>query len=291
MNFDEHVVAILGSIDSASTHTLLKVSSLLGIPVIDTGASDPTIAETRTSWLFHNFPDDREQSRVLAEYIFTQLKLNRIGLLRVDDSYGRIAAREFKDQAVRLGHPSAIEVQFVPGSATFSKHLQSMQDAQIDGLVIIGEPAEAAAILKQMRAMRMTQPVFGLSRLGQADLVARTGPAAEGMVTVCVLDPSRTDPKWQAFQKAFRSRYGESPDPYASYAYDGMRNLLRAITNAGLQRTLIMNALHNYQNRTYEGVNGSAGFDDITTPPAALARAEGGRFVYWTVSQRKASQE
>jgi len=40
MLFDEHVVAVLGSIDGASTHIMLRVSLKLEFPIMDTGTTD-----------------------------------------------------------------------------------------------------------------------------------------------------------------------------------------------------------------------------------------------------------
>ena len=51
MAFDEHVVAVLGSIDGASTHIMLRVNLKLEVPIMDTGTTDPTVTETRIPWV------------------------------------------------------------------------------------------------------------------------------------------------------------------------------------------------------------------------------------------------
>ena len=77
MAFDEHVVAVLGSIDGASTHIMLRTALKMEFPIMDTGTTDPTVTETRIQWLMHTFPDDRQQGYTLADYVFKQMKLKK----------------------------------------------------------------------------------------------------------------------------------------------------------------------------------------------------------------------
>ena len=288
MDFDEHVVAVLGSIDGASTHIMNRVSLKLEFPIMDTGTTDPTVTETRIQWLMHDFPDDRQQGYALADYVFKQLKLRRLGILRTQSRYARIGVEKFDDEARRMGHQPVLEVKFERGDTDFSTQLRMLRDARIEGLVIWGEPQETALILKQMRALGMKQPVFGASRLAYPQLIEAAGPAAEGFVATCAMSPARTDPKWQAFREKYREAYHEDPDPYAAYAYDGMTILIGAIEKGGLNRGRIMDALRDYELKTYHGVTGRAQFDYTLNniAPVTMARVEGGKFVYWTAHER-----
>jgi branched-chain amino acid transport system substrate-binding protein len=291
MDFDEHVVAVLGSIDGASTHIMLRVSLKLEFPIVDTGTTDPTVTETRIPWLLHNFPDDRQQGYALADYIFKQLKLKKIGVIRAQTRYARVGVQKFFDEAKRLGRVPVLEVKFERGDQDFSAQLRMLQNARVDGLVIWGEAPDAALILRQMRGMGMKQPAFGSSRLAYPVLLETAGTAAEGLVTTCALDPSRTDPKWRDFQRRFREKFNDEPEAYAAYAYDGMTMLLGAIEKAGLNRGRIMDALREYQLQGYDGVSGRAQFDRTLNniAPVSLARVERGKFVYWTAQLRESA--
>ncbi|MGA2481799.1 MAG: ABC transporter substrate-binding protein [Candidatus Acidiferrales bacterium] len=291
MKFDEHVVAMLGAIDGASTHIALRASLKLEIPIMDTGTTDPTVTETRIQWLLHNFPDDRQQGYALADYVFKQLKLKRIGVLRTQSRYARIGVAKFSDEARRMGHTPLLEVKFERGDTDFSTQLRMLQNAKIEGLVIWGEPPEAGLILKQMRALGMKQPAFGASRLVYPQLLEIAGSAAEGFVATSALDPSRKDPKWLAFVEKYRQRFNQEPDGYAAYAYDGMTMLIKAIEKAGLNRGLIMDALREYELKEYAGAAGRAQFDYTLNniAPVTLARVEGGKFVYFPAHHRESA--
>ncbi|HUJ30877.1 MAG TPA: ABC transporter substrate-binding protein [Candidatus Acidoferrum sp.] len=293
MDFDEHVVGILGSIDGASTHIMLRTTLKLEIPIMDTATTDPTVTQTRIQWLMHNFPDDRQQGYALADYVFNRLKLQRIGILRTQSRYARIGVEIFAEEARRLRHTPVLEMKFERGDTDFSAQLKALKDAKIQGLVIWGEPPEAGLILKQMRAAEMSQPAFGSSRLAYPDLLNVAGPAAEGLVTTSVIDPASTDPMWIAFRDDYRKRFQAEPDGYAAYGYDGMRILIKAIGEAGLNRGLIMDALRRYGMKEYGGVSGRALFDYTLNNigPIWMARVEEGKFVYFPAHQETATTE
>lgn len=283
MAFDERVISTLGSIDGASTHIMLRVNLKLEVPIMDTGTTDPTVTETRIPWIIHDFPDDRQQGYALADYIFKQRKLKRIGVVRTQTRYARVGVAKFFDEAKRMGHVPALETKFERGDSDFSQQIRMLQGAKLDAVVIWGEAKEAGLILKQMRAAGMKQPVFGSSRTGYPETVAIAGDAAEGFVATSPLDPSRTDGRWIEFVQRYRAKYNVEPDAYAAYAYDGMNLLIVAVEKAGLNRGKVMDAFREYVNKTYDGVTGTAHFDATLNniAPLGLARVEGGHFVYW----------
>ena len=171
MRFDENDWAMLGSIDAASTHIALRATLKIELPIVDTGTTDRTVTETRVQWLLHNFPDDRQQGYALADYIFNQLKLKRVGILRSTNRYGRMGDALFFDTARRMGHQPLLEEKFEPSDQEFSKQLTLLRDAGIDSLVIWGNARQAGLILKQMRDLGMKQPVFGSSRIAYPEVV------------------------------------------------------------------------------------------------------------------------
>jgi branched-chain amino acid transport system substrate-binding protein len=282
MIFDENAVAVLGSVDGASTHIMLRESLKIEFPIMDTATTDPTVTETRIPWLMHDFPDDRQQGYALAQVVFKEQKLKRIGVIRTQSRYGRVGVEKFFDEAKRLGHVPVLEVKFERGDQDFSTPLRMLQNAHVDGVVIWAEVPEAAKILKQMRAMGMKQPVFGPSRLCYARIVEEAGPAAEGLVTTAAIDPTSAEPRWLQFQSDYRAKFQEDPDAYAAYAYDGMNLLIAAIEKGGLNRGQIMDALRDRRGRTYDGVAGREQFDHTLNniAPIYIARVEGGKFVY-----------
>lgn len=282
MVFAEHVVGVLGSVDGASTHIMLRVALKLEFPIVDSATTDPTVTETRIQWLVHDFPDDRQQGYALANVVFKERKLKRIGIIRTQSRYARVGVEKFFDEAKRMGHVPVLEAKFERGDKDFSTQLRMLQNARVDGVVIWAEVPEATKILVQMRAMGMKQPVFGPSRLCYPQIIEAAGPAAEGLVTTAAIDPTRSDARWLQFEKGYRAKYNEDADAYAAYAFDAINLLIGAVEKAGLNRGKVMDALRDYQGHNYDGVAGRFEFDHTLNniAPLAMARVEGGKFIY-----------
>jgi len=292
MLFNDNCWAVLGSIDGQSTHIMIRVSLKLEVPILSAGATDRTVPETRIQWLMQTFPNDRQQGYALANYVFRELKLKRIGVLRTQTRYARIGVGVFNDLARRIGHQTVLEVKFERGDTDFTRQLKMLQDAKLDGVVLWSEAPEAGLILKQMRALGMNQPVFGSSRTAYAKIIEIAGPAAEGYVAACAMNPTRNDPKWIAFRDKYRQKFNEEPDPYAPFAYDGMNTLINAIQKTGLNRGRIMEVLRKHMNTEMDGAAGHYVFDYTLNniAPITLGRVKDGKFVYWTAPQVESLQ-
>ena len=284
MLFDENCWAMLGCVDGQNCHISLRVSLKLEVPIVDVGTTDPTVTETRIPWLLHNFPDDRQQGYTLADYVFKNLKLKRIGVMRTQTRYARIGVEKFTDEARRMGRQPVLEVKFERGDKDFTHQLQMLRDAKVEGVVIWGEAAEAGLILKQMRAMGMKQPVFGGSRLAYPRSCSKSpDPRRKGWSSLPRSTPrARTPNGWLSARPTGRSST-RSPSTTRRTAYDGMNLLIAAIEKTGLNRGRIMDVLRDYQMKTYQGVAGTIYFDHTLNnlAPVNLARVKDGKFVYW----------
>jgi branched-chain amino acid transport system substrate-binding protein len=287
MIYDDHDWAIFGSISSESTHIILRVALKAEIPIVNSASTDPTIPETYIPWYFTDLQDDRVQTYTLARHIFTELGLKRVGILRVNNRYGRMGVPKLRDAARRLGHPIVIEQKYLPGDTDFTRELRIIRDSHVDAIVLWADQAETANILKQMRAMGMKQGVFGSYRTIGPDLLAQAGAAAEGFEAVFPYDPTRKDPNWLEFNQRFETRFHEEPEQFASLAYDAMNALLDSICRAGLNRARIHDALADIQQ--YDGVTGPMVFDpnQKNVAPMYLGTVHNGSIIYRIATMEK----
>jgi len=257
------------------------------IPIVNSASTDPTIPETYIPWFFEVLQDDRVQSLTLARHIFTELGFKRVAILRVNNRYGRFGVPKFRDAARRLGHPVVIEQKYLPGDTDFSKQLQVIRSSRADAIVLWTDEAQAALILKQLRAAGMKQRVFGAYRTLGPTLLAEAGDAAEGFEAVFPYDPTRKDAKWIDFNSRFEARFHEKPEQFASLAYDAMNALLDSICKAGLNRARIHDALADIEE--YDGVTGHMVFDpnQKNVSPMYLGTVHNGTITYRVAKMEK----
>ncbi len=287
MVYDEKVWAMLGSISGDSTHIALRVSLRAELPIVNSAATDPTIPETIIPWILTSIQDDRVQSYTLARRIYSDLGLKRIGLLRVNERYGRFGVAKFRDASRRLGHPVVIEQKFAPLDESFTRQLRVINDSRVDGIVLWADAAAAGAILKEMRQMGMKQPVFGSFRVLGDDLLRIAGQSAEGLEIVYPFDPSRDDPAWVNFQKRFAAAYQAKTDAFSALGFDTMNILLNAICAGGLNRGHIRDALYSLER--YRGVTGEMTFDPNAKniAPMFLGTVKDGKLTFRRYSMEK----
>ncbi len=259
---DEHVWAFLGSIDDINTHVALRMTLKLEIPMVNSGDPDPTLTETRIPWMIRVIGDDRQSCYALSEYIYKVKGHKRVAVLRVDNRYGRVGIKEFREVARRINHPLVLEIRYTEGDTTFTPQIQRIIDSEPDAVLLWGNAKETALALKEMRKMGMNAPVFGSDRLMSPEFLEIAGKDAEGLVTTCQYNPNLDDPKLKTFQENYKKRFGMESDVFAAHAYDGMNIIIDAIEKAGLNRAKIRDVLTDMKTfQGYEGVAGKIIFD------------------------------
>ena len=85
------------------------------------------------------------------------------------------------------------------------------------------------------------------------------GAAAEGTTIAYYFNPERTDKPWLDFVGRYQKRWGEKPEIYAAYGYDGARLMIEAINKAGPNRFRVRDYLANLDE--WDGVTGHMVFD------------------------------
>jgi branched-chain amino acid transport system substrate-binding protein len=280
MYFDEQVWGVLGTIDSANSHVMMRTTLKFPVPIIACATTDQTLMEHRVPFILRVIPDDRQYSYATAWYLFKVKGYRRVALFRLNNRDGRFSVRKLTDAARRMERPFVLDQRFVDGAKDFTAQIETIRDSRPDAVIVWGNPPEVALIVKQMRKMGLKQPVIGWFRSVEPKLLQMGGRDVEGMVCAYPYDPTAKDPLLRDFQRRYRKRFGMEPDVFAAYAYDGMSLLLAAIRKAGLNRYRIADAL--LALNAYRGVTGPFVFDGARDNVRSiyLAEVKNGRFVF-----------
>ncbi len=276
---DEEVWAVIGSIDSNSTHVALRAALKTEVLIVNVGSTDPTVTETGIPWIVRCTPDDRQTGYVIAQLLFEELEISSVAVLRASDRYGRFGIREFRDAARRMGHPLSVEVLFAPGSRNVRGELDRIEAAKVEAVVLWANADDAARIVLEMRDRGMTHLIVGTDRLTAPQFLDTAGSTAEGVMLTSWIDPGRKDPRWSDFQRRFQTRFGREPGTFAAYGFDAANLVVEAVHQVGLNRVLIRDYLMGM--RAYRGVAGEMLFDATSNniSPPFLAEISGGRVV------------
>ncbi|MEN8201029.1 MAG: ABC transporter substrate-binding protein [Bacteroidota bacterium] len=269
---DEGVWAILGTIDDINSHVGIRVALKLEIPWVNTSDPDPTFTETNIPWVIRCISDDRQSSYALVHHIYNKQGLRRVAVLRANNRYGRVGVMEFRDAAVRVGHPIVLEVRYEDGEIEFDTQLERVRNSKPDAVVLWGNALEMGLILNRMRELGMDYPVFISDRGVNPLFIETAGKNTEDIITTCQYNPKADIPELKHFQKAYKERFGIEPDVFAAHAYDGMNMTIDAIYKVGLNRALIRDELTGL--KSYQGVTGEILLDGSWNDVGRIFMAE-----------------
>ncbi len=281
LSYVDNVWAILGSIDGANTHIAIRVGLKIEIPMMSSADTDPTFIETNIPWVMRCIGDDRQQSYLLADYLYHKLDCRKVGIVRASNRYGRFGIREIRDTSRRVQRPIATEMAYKMGAEDFSLQLSRLEEAKVDAVVHWGDAEDGARFLNQMRQRGMKQPFFACDRCASEEFVKIAGANAEGVICAYPWNPQRQDPKLDAFRDAYREKYHEEPETYAAHAYDGMSMLIWGVQVAGLNRAKIRDVLA-HRTQPWPGVTGDIPFSGCLDDAGEvfLTKFENGKWSY-----------
>lgn len=280
---DEGVWAWVGTIDDINSHVAIRATLKLEIPVINPGDPDPTYTETNIPWVLRNIPDDRQSSYALVKHIYENNGYTRVAMMRANNRYGRVGTMHFNRSATRIGFPPIIEERFNDLETDFRPQLERIKKIKPDAILIWGNAKESGLIVKQIRELGMTQPIFGSDRMVNPEFLETAGRYAEGVITTCQYNPTADDPKLKTFQADYFKRFGQEPNVFAAHAYDAVNMIIEAIRKVGLNRVLIRDLLTDLKTfQGYRGVTGVVIFDGAfnNLRPIFMAEVSNGKFKF-----------
>ena len=284
LSYEDKVWAIIGTVDGANTHIAIRVALRTEVPIVNVADLDPTLVETKIPWVIRVIPDDRQEAYTIAYYVYKQLGLNSVAILRTNNRYGRFGVAQFRKSSIKLGRPAPIEINYEPNydkvNPDFALQMEKLEEVQPDAVVLWADAQPAGILVRKMREHGLKVPVFACERIVQPDFLAAAGAAAEGVVATYPFDPRSTNPAYLEFKKRYDALYHETPDAYAVHSYDGTIMTVEAIRKAGLNRYLIRDALASM--RHWNGISGSIDLDEALSNrrPVTVASVKNGKWVF-----------
>ncbi len=281
---EDKVWAIIGTVDGANTHIAIRVALRTEIPIMNVADLDPTLVETKIPWIIRVIPDDRQMMYTIAYYVYKQLGLSSVAILRANNRYGRFGVTQFRKSSIKLGKPAPIEINYEPNfenvNPKFEVQMARLEEVKPDAVVLWADAAAAGALVRTIRERGMNFPIFACERIVNPEFLKAAGPAAEGVVATYPMNLESRDPKYLEFVKRYEERFHAKPDCYAVHSYDGTLMTIEAIRKAGLNRYRIMDALISMKH--VDGVSGPIDLDDALSNrrPVTVATVKGGRFVF-----------
>ena len=286
LTYEDKAWAVIGTVDGANTHIAIRVALRTDIPMVNVADLDPTLVETKIPWVIRVIPDDRQMTYTIAYYVYKQLGLEKVAILRANNRYGRFGVAQFRKGSIKLGKPAPIEINYEPNydkvNPDFVDQIERLKKVSPDAVVLWADAGAAGVLVKKIREAGMKFPILACERIVNPEFLQAAGAAAEGVIATYPFDPDSKNPKYLEFVKRYRERFGTDPDAYAVHSYDGTMMAVEAIRKTGLNRYLIRDELASM--RHWDGISGEITLDEALSNrrPVAIATVKNGKFVFGT---------
>lgn len=254
--FDENVWAIVGSHDGRNSHLVEQVTTKARIVFINVWSSDPTLSQAFVPWFFSTVPNDLQQADAFIEEVFNKKNISKTAII-CDKSYdSNLAVESLVKRINEAGKTTPLVIKYDNPDADINQIIEKIGKTKPESVIFFGAPGTSSRIIHSLYSANKNILIYGaLSLLDENYITTQEQKYFEGVNFITSGIGSGSD----LFRKEYQQQFGETPGMAASFSYDGMNCLIKAIRISGLDRVEIQKSLAKIQ---VEGVTGVIQFDD-----------------------------
>jgi branched-chain amino acid transport system substrate-binding protein len=257
---DDHVVAVVGHLNSGVSIPASKIYSDAGIVQISPSSTNPGYTQQGFKTTYRVVATDAQQGPALANYATKVLNAKRIAI--VDDSsvYGNGLADEFAKAAQASGAKIVSRESTNDRATEFQAVLKKIKRVQPDVIMFGGMDATGGPFTKQAAALGIRAKILGGDGVCTDKVGELAGTAVQNLVcSEAGLALSKMD-KGADFEKKYVDRFHTPVQIYAPFTYDAVYVIVDAMKRANsIEAPKVLAAM---PSTDYNGVIGHIAFDD-----------------------------
>ncbi len=251
----DRVPVVIGPMASSEVQAVLPVCDRHGTVIVSPSATDHGLTGKSPNF-FRTIASDVYEGQVTASFAYERMGYRHIAIIYVESAGPFGVAEEFRMAFKGLGGTVTGIEKASQGATDLRSQLTRISASRPDAMFFAGFATETGVFLKQRHELAVTLPVLAHQTAEAPEVREIAGSAAEGVVFASgTLDPATGGRSVQAFNAAFRARYGKDPENYAPNSYDAAKLVLEAIKRYGYSAEGIRRGLHEVSG--YEGAAGT----------------------------------
>ncbi len=236
---EEKVFAIIGPSTSGETMAIKNIAEQAGTLLLSCAAAE-VIVNPVAKWVFKT--PQKDSDAVIK--IFQQMKkmgVTRIGVLTSNTGFGNAGKAQIEKLAPEHGIQIAANEVYDKSATDLTAEATKMKAANVQGIVNWSiEPAQSI-VIKNVRQIGLTIPIFQSHGFGNIQYVKAAGAAAEGvifpagrlLVADALADSHPQKKLLVAYKKEYEARFKEDVSTFGGHAYDAYLLVERAIAAGG----------------------------------------------------------
>ncbi len=254
---EKEVVGIIGHMTSSMSRATFHLTNQEQVLMLSPTTST-SFLEGRHDFFMRVFPGHRIETRALAEYIYNEEGIERLGVLYdlSNHEYTVDWYSHFRKEYTGLGGNISASTPFSSGTEfSYNMVVERVLAHQPEGVVLISGGVDAGRFAQQFRKAGYEKPLFGAAWSKTYELIHHGGRAVEGFKIVHYFDPGADNKEYLAFRESYLERFGREPEFGSFFGYEAARVLIWALENASdWSAESLREAIINH--RTFSGLQG-----------------------------------
>ncbi|CAJ0849837.1 branched-chain amino acid ABC transporter substrate-binding protein [Ralstonia pickettii] len=257
---DEHVVAVVGHLNSGVSIPASKIYSDAGIVQISPSSTNPDYTKQGFKTTYRVVATDAQQGPALANYAAKTLGAKTVAIVDDATAYGKGLADEFEKTA-KAGGVNVVAREATNDKATdFKAILTKIKGKKPDVIMYGGMDATGGPFAKQAKELGITAKIVGGDGVCTDKVAELAGDAIDNIVcSEAGLALSKME-KGADFEKKYQARFNTPVQIYAPFTYDAVNVIIDAMKRAN--STDAAKILAAMPATNYNGVIGNIAFDD-----------------------------
>ncbi|MGE8506627.1 MAG: branched-chain amino acid ABC transporter substrate-binding protein, partial [Paraburkholderia terricola] len=257
---DDHVVAVVGHLNSGVSIPASKIYSDASIVQISPSSTNPAYTQQGFKTAYRVVATDAQQGPALANYATKALSAKRIAVVDDATAYGKGLADEFAKTVEASGAKIVAREATNDRATDFRAILTKIKSVHPDVIMFGGMDATGGPFTKQAAALGIRAKILGGDGVCTDKVGELAGTAVQNLVcSEAGLALSKMD-RGADFEKKYVDRFHTPVQIYAPFTYDAVYVIVDAMKRANsIEAPKVLAAM---PSTDYTGVIGHIAFDD-----------------------------
>jgi len=261
---EDKVSAIIGPSTTGETMAIIPVVEKEGIPLVSCAAGSK-ISDPVKKWVFKTAQNDSLAVAKIYEHL-RKLKIHRVALITVSDSFGSLGREQLKLQAGNFGITVVADETFGPKDTDMTVQLTKIRGGTAQAIACWGTNPGPAIVARNVKQLGLKIHLYMSHGVSSKKFIDLAGDAAEGIILpsgrvivaekLPVSDPQRKP--LLSYINDYKRHYQAEGDHFGGHAWDAIMLLKGAIERGGDTPEAIQKELEN--TKKFHGIGGTFNF-------------------------------
>jgi branched-chain amino acid transport system substrate-binding protein len=211
----EHVVALIGSYQSATAATISQVADRYQVPYMSADNSSPSLNQRGLKWFFRTSPHDIMFTQAMFDFFRdigakTGRKVQSVALFHEDTIFGTDSSNAQKQMAETAGIKVAADIRYRGNSPSLSAEVEQLKAANADVIMPSSYTSDAILMVRGLHDVGYAPKAIMAQSAGFVEqaFIDAVGPLAEGVMSrsAFALDASKARPAIPAVDALYKAR-------------------------------------------------------------------------------------